>query len=319
MNILITCGSSPIMEDVVNLVKKVEGADLVAICDCKSIRVSNADLTIKVPHGSSNNYLKEMKRTVLKYTIDKILVCSDEEALTLSKDECIREKTHLDTYDNTRMILSKDRLHKYICDEIGEDFTPKFSTAETIEELSDFLKSNNQVIRRPCVGRGSRGLKLIDTNVVEEQEALVLQEWQEKKRLGKCFYTSYLIGDKFSADCIFEDGTLRTCMIRNNGQQVKYKPPTMFAETSTDKDVYKFAGTIGKALCLRGFHQIECGKDEYDNVKLIEINPRLDATLPMTICYEKNIYSSILLGTTYGLMQPKSKYFSRSILGRCEN
>ena len=100
-------------------------------------------------------------------------------------------------------------------------------------------------------------------------------------------------------------------MIRNNGTLIKYRPPTITAKTSEDNDVFEFAIKVGQKLNLNGFHQIECGKDNFGKVKLIEINPRLDATLPITKCYNHNFYELLLHNKSVGLMKPEKFFFHR--------
>lgn len=314
MNVLITCGNSPIMSEVIPLVSGITAVKSIILVDAEEIDfLHGAKKSYLVPNGNSKDYIDSLSVIVNNEAIDKILVGSDDEAMAISQVEWLRSKSHIDKPENIRLILNKFDLHDKLSEfENGKVLLPRYMKLTDKESLTKFITSFGSAIIRPVSGRGSRGLShVVPSNALNQfPKAISIDEYSCQES-GDFFITEYLPGDKYSADCIFDDGQLCTIMIRNNGSQVKYKPPTMNAAPLADAAVYDFAQTIGRALCLNGFHQIECGLDSLGNPRLIEINPRLDATLPITVCYSENFYELIISNETKGMLIPKRTVFKR--------
>jgi hypothetical protein len=315
MNVIITCANSPIMNEVIALVDKIPKINEIVLIDSEEVAFSHGTkISALVPRGGEKEYNSSVYSLVQKHNIEYIFVCSDEEALSLSSEQWARDISHLDNFENIKLVLNKFQLHEKLS-HVNESvkLVPEFARLTTFDQLNEAVQNFGSLILRPIHGRGSRGLAHIVSKDLNKMYGLgiAIQDYTMPKDPDNYFLTAYLPGDKFSADCIFQKGEILSCMIRNNGSTIKYKPPTMIAETSLDNDVYTFAQKIGVYLKLDGFHQIECGKDAKGKVKLIEINPRLDATLPITVCYPYNFYELILNKDKKGLMIPEKKIFKR--------
>lgn len=298
MRAMITCASSPIMYDVINLISKIDSIESVLLVDSEVVNLGFENEFIRVPNGDSEEYINVLTEIVKVKHVDFIFVSSDEEAFAISRDKNLWGLTHLDTHKNIALTQDKLKLHE----SLDISLVPDFVGWQDMDALSDFLNNHDSIIQRPIHGRGSRGLKYIIGSKLKNKKVKIPQG---------VFLTEFLPGDKYSIDCLFEQGVLYSAMIRNNGKSIKYKSPTMFAQTSVDKDVYDFAVTVGDSLKLSGFHQIECGRSEDNKVKLIEINARLDATLPITMAYKENFYEIILKKEKLGLLRPNKKIFKR--------
>lgn len=305
MHVAITCGNSPIMADVVDLIRRVPGVSAISLLDTEIIEFNLGCRTFKVPKGNHVDYTSAVKSICDQNTIDFIFVCSDEEALALSATSWAKNISHLDSKDRIELVLNKLDLHSALSAEL----VPAFGVWSSKDELKSMVSRFGAVIERPTTGRGSRGLRYIVRNKLRGADRSACVE--DVIPSQGVFHTQYLSGDKYSADCLFERGEVLTCMIRNNGKEIKYNPPTMAAVAVVDQDVFAFASRVGRELNLSGFHQIECGKDELGKVKLIEINPRLDATLPITRCYTENFYEVIISKKALGLMHPVQPTFRR--------
>lgn len=314
MNVLITCGSSPIMSEVIPLVNSITGVKSIILVDAEEIKfLHGAKKSYVVPLGNSPKYIDSISVIIKDESIDKILVGSDDEAMAISQIEWLRIKSHLDKPEKIRLILNKYDLHNRIFEsENGKKLVPRYVKLTDYKSLNKFIDSFGSAIIRPVSGRGSRGLSHIVPGNVSNQfpRAISIDDFSFQES-EDYFITEYLPGDKYSADCIFDDGQLRTIMIRNNGTQVKYKPPTMNAVPLADASINKFAENIGRALHLDGFHQIECGLDNTGNPRLIEINPRLDASLPITVCFSENFYELVITKASKGMLIPIRTFFKR--------
>jgi predicted ATP-grasp superfamily ATP-dependent carboligase len=313
MKVIITCANSPIMNEVISLIGSIPQIKDIILVDSEEIIFSHGvKCTMRVPRGNDKDYNSAIRSIVEQLGVQFIFVCSDEEALSLSSQDWARNLSHLDDYKNISLVLNKYHLHQTL-QNAESSLVPEFMKLESIYELTKVVEQYGSVILRPIYGRGSRGLTHIVAKEQKQKYAMgsSIQDFIIPNDADNYFLTEYLSGDKFSADCVFHKGKILSCMIRNNGNSVKYKPPTMIAETSVDEDVYAFAQKVGEILNLDGFHQIECGKDSEGTVKLIEINPRLDATLPITVCYAENFYELIISRQERGLLKPVQKIFKR--------
>lgn len=305
MKVAVTCGASPIMADVVALIGALPQVESITLVDAEPLDFTHGCATARVPYGSQPGYGDAMKALCERERIGYIFVGSDEEAQALATTSWAGVISHLDSGERTALVRDKYRLHVTL----GSELVPAFEHCTTSQQLHAMVERYGSVIERPVAGRGSKGLRHVVLNESDAfPSALAVQDVTPGPGT---FHTQFLTGDKFSADCIFDCGRLLTCMVRNNGPSVKYRPPTMVARACADDDVFTFAGRVGAALGLNGFHQIECGKDEAGAVRLIEINPRLDATLPITRCYDQNFYGLLIDRAAVGLMVPVRPLFRR--------
>ncbi len=293
------------MPDVVSLLREIPPIRSIVLLDAEPIMFDHGCETIKIPYGNQPSYADTLHSLCKQYEIDYIFIGSDEEAMALSKTSWASRISHIDTPEITSLVLNKYKLHSAL----GEDFVPFYSQCQSKEELIAMVERFGSVIERPISGRGSRGLRHLTAHKSQQYPAAI--SVAEASFCVDTFQTEFLKGDKYSADCIFDQGNLKTCMIRNNGPLVKYRPPTMTAIACVDHEVFLFAQRVGKKLGLSGFHQIECGKDEIGKVLLIEINPRLDATLSITRCYKENFYELLIQRASVGLMLPIKPFFKR--------
>ncbi len=315
MNVLMTCGGSVIAADVVAQLRRIPSVRSVMLVDAQGIDFDHGCAVARVPLGGSPDYAEALHAVVERHDVGFMLVGSDEEALALSRCEWARRISHLDSFENTALVLDKLQLHATLKNRLDEPTVPDFRLCATREVLAAMVGEHGSVVARPIRGRGSKGLWHIvsDEGHPAFPQAVPLADYRMPAVAEAVFYAAYLPGDKFSADCLFEGGALLACMIRNNGPSVKYRPPTMQAETTDDPDVHRFAERTGGALGLSGFHQIECGRDAEGAVRLIEVNPRLDATLPITQCYADNFYEILMQRRTVGLMRPRARLFRRFV------
>jgi len=313
VNVLVTCGGSGIIVDVLTQLRRITDVDSIVLVDADEIDFDHGCAVARVPPGSAAGYAEALRAIVDRYNVGFVLVASDEESLALSQCEWARRISHLDTFENTSLVLDKYRLHATLRTRGEADLVPDCRLCRSRDELAAMLEQHGSVVARPIQGRGSKGLAHIVSDHLRREFPLgrSLTEYPIPADGDAAFYAAYLPGDKYSADCLFDRGTLLACMMRNNGPSVKYRPPTVQAATAIDPDVHAFAVRIGGALGLSGFHQIECGRAADGAVKLIEINPRLDATLPITQCYAENFYEILLHPRAVGLMQPRTRLFRR--------
>jgi len=310
MNILITCAGSPIMDEVIHLLKSIKFIKKIFLVD--SAKNKNQKIK-KVPFGNQANYAKVIKNFVKKNKINYIFVYSNEEAEALSHYKWARDISHLDTFENTKLINNKFKLYEKI-KEKNNNLVPHYSLATK----NSLLKNYDSLILRPIISRGSRNVFKIIKNKIFNSQEIGFEIFKKLKKFNlfqEYFLSEYLEGEKYSLDGIFKNGEILTFMIRSNGKNIKFQTPTRFAKAVLSQKVVNFSKKIARILNLNGFHQIECGY-QGNNLKLIEINPRLDATLPITICYKTNFFEHMILGEKKSALKLKYKYYQRNFFSK---
>ena len=163
MNVLITCAGSPVMDEVIVLLKSIKFIKRVFLVDS----VKNKDKKIKkVPFGNQPNYAKCIKNFVKKNKINYIFVYSNEEAEALSRHKWARAISHLDTFENTILINNKFKLYEKIKKK-EKNLVPHYSVATK----NTLLKNYKPLVLRPIISRGSRNVfKIVKKRIFNSQE-----------------------------------------------------------------------------------------------------------------------------------------------------
>ena len=131
------------------------------------------------------------------------------------------------------------------------------------------------------------------THEIDLEELIKLFENNEHA-LQEYIFMEYLVGDKYSADILVEKGNTVDMVIRNNGPYPKVSPRTMIADIVFDTDICEYSKEVCKLLSLDDFAQIEVGRDLDGDIRLIEINGRLDASLAITKGVNLNYYELLI-------------------------
>ena len=130
-----------------------------------------SDFFVKLPKGSSSNYIQSVIKYVKKFKINFIIPCSDEEAITLSNN--------LDKFKkfDINIACQVPKVNKVICNKIetykllekNNISVPLFKVARSKSELNNFIKYfydkyGGVVIKQPKA-RGNRGTIVIKKNI----------------------------------------------------------------------------------------------------------------------------------------------------------
>lgn len=322
MKVVFTCCNSPVMPAITKILRNsAMGEELVLIgVDSSSLNYGLSsiyfDRSYIVPQGTFHEkYIKSILELCEKENVDVVIPGSDEEVLCLKKNENLfRAKIVGSSYDKLKLLSDKYKLCHVLAD-IGLD-VPNFFKTDSLEEIETKLNSlgypDRPVLIKPRSGRGSRGLKLIKKNVDRfsnfnskinhEIDVFDLKRIFENNEdeIKEYIFMEYLPGDKYSADVLVDNGVVKNMVLRNNGSNPKITPPTLLADIVYDKDVFDYAKECCQSLGLDDFAQVEVGRDEKGDLKLIEINGRLDASLAVTMGLNLNYYEYLLYKARHG-------------------
>lgn len=321
--VLVTCVGSQVSPSIIGCIRNHPGHEIEVIgVDAREKRdavgAHFVDRFHTVPMGDHPDYAPAMEEVVRKTGARVILPGSDEEALSLS-----REKGRFLNLGCT--VACPDR-------ESVETAVDKFRTMEWLRERSvpvaefygfgsweDLREKAERLgfpakpfVIKPRVSRGGRGFRLVrmetdpfasfmagDSTVIDFESLTVLFE-RAKDQMGSFLLMEYLPGKKYSTDILARDGRMAAVVIRNKILPVG--SPTQLADIVFDPDLIRYAQSILEAFRFDYFVQFEIGRNREGEPRLIEINPRLDATLPICLGIGINFYHEMIshaLGEKY--------------------
>ncbi|MDB3954952.1 ATP-grasp domain-containing protein [Alphaproteobacteria bacterium] len=169
--VLITSVSGSFGPQNINFMKKsIQGEVWVLGVDVQYNHVSeqNADKFVLVPKGNSDEYIKKICELIELYNISLILPCSDEEAISLSKNRKIieRNNTVLATAaTSTIEIISSKILTYSFFKKLGiaiTDFEVSNNKKDLYKHALAFYKERGSFVIKDAFARGNRGTILVD-------------------------------------------------------------------------------------------------------------------------------------------------------------
>lgn len=321
--VLITCVGSQVSPSIIGCIRKHPTHEIEVIgVDARekehAVGSHYVDRYYRVPMGDHTDYAPAMEEVVRKTGARVVLTGSDEEALSLS-----REKERFLNLGCT--VACSDR-------ETVETAVDKYRTMERLRErgvaVADFYEFENleelragaerlgfpskPFVIKPKVSRGGRGFRLVrreadpyesfmagDSTVIDF-ESLVNLFAKAKDMMKRFLLMEYLPGKKYSTDILARDGRMAAVVIRNKIFPVG--SPTQVADIVFDPDLIRYALSILEVFRFDYFVQFEIGRNKEGEPRLIEINPRLDATLPICLGIQINFYHEMIshaLGEEY--------------------
>ncbi|MEE1550226.1 MAG: ATP-grasp domain-containing protein [Nitrospinaceae bacterium] len=279
------------------------------------------DTCYSVPLGISDDYTETMLGIVKTHGVQIVFPGSDEECLALSKCRQMFEREGCriacSDYDTVQLCFDKYRLMTFLKQKgigIGRVYHPK-----SLDDLSRYADAlgypDSDFVIKPRSGRGSRGFRVIsaaydpyDAFSRDDAHRISLDVLTDifrshEKRLSEYLIMEMYPGDKYSADILISRGEVCSMVIRNNGAIPKINPPTQNARIVFDEDIRKYAEQIVGILPFDYFAQVEMGRGSHGAPGLIEINTRMDATLPITEGLGLNFFREMITYAMTGKMR----------------
>ena len=264
----------------------------------------------RVPYAMNKGYVSSMLKICKTNKVSIVFPASDEEALLLSgsrgRFNSIGTKIACSSRHAIETCLDKYSLMKTL--EKNGIPMGKFYELGTINDLKKYSSKlgypKEDVVIKPRTGRGSRGFRII-TEKFSLYEKFSKNEFylstleeilnifkNKSEKLKSFFLMEYLAGERYSVDIIVKNSQPVTCVARRKIFPVS--SPTQIADIVHDQDIIDYARNIARALKTDYFVQVEIGRDNYNKPCLIEINPRIDATLPIVEGIGHNYFEEMI-------------------------
>ena len=131
----------------------------------------NADKFVIVPSGNSIAYIDKICELIEMYNISLVLPCSDEEAVSLSKNRIKIESAGalLATADFSKIKIMSNKISTYeLFSQSGID-VPEFQVIRNKVDMEkyalSFYEERGSFVIKDAIARGNRGTVLVDKNI----------------------------------------------------------------------------------------------------------------------------------------------------------
>ncbi len=299
LKVLITAAGSPSAPGLIKCLKNngereisVIGADMSADATIRQM----VDRVYRVSAVTSATYVDELMTICKSERVDVLIPGISQELLKLQERvgdfERIGTKVSISKGDGLAIANSKARLYEFMKCEGFE--TPNFLIVHSLSEFEEGCKKigypNNPICIKMTEESGSRGVRIIDPaksrfdvfagekpNSFFTTYADMVSILSEAREFPELMVMDYLPGEEYSVDLLAENGeTLYICG-RESNRIIASIPQE--ATLSYNEEAYRISKDIVKALKLDGNVDLDFKFDKNGRPKLMEINPRLAATL----------------------------------------
>lgn len=303
INILLTCVGGELSPNSIEFLKennlfsvKVIGVDM----GKNAIGKLFCDKFIVVPSAKSKTYLKKIFNISNKNKVNIIIPASDEEALLLAKNRKIFEdrgiKILSSKYEALKIFSNKYETYK-VLDHLNID-KKKYQLIKNKKELKNFFKKKqNEIVIKPVIARGGRGIYLI-RNLAKEKIVNSGREIHLNYNLFKRKYlhtirefpqivTEAFQQPVYDLDFLVQKGVLKKLVLRK--RIISEEPNSGHEFCKIPKSVLQKVELLSKKFDLNSLHDIDLMKNKKGDFKILEINPRPSGSVSVTCAAGNNI------------------------------
>ena len=254
------------------------------------------DKFYQVPPARDEGYLDAVLAICEKEKIDVVMPLVTRELLKYAQNRALFAERGIvlsvDEYEILRIINNKANLLMKMR-ELGME-TPEFRVVETADELEKAVYElgypNNAVCVKGAEGNGSRGVRIIDPNkslydlFFNEKPTSMYISFRElmgvireKESIPRMLVMEYLPGHEYGVDALCDRGRVLYMAGRYNYAVNSSIPQGCILENR--EEPFAVAREIIEKLGISGNINFDFIYDKNGKPRLIEINPRLSATI----------------------------------------
>jgi len=297
MKILMTGAGAPGGPGIIKAIKYDSSIDL-HVCDANpqaSGRFLSPDTFHLVPHSSDDNFISRVIDICLQNNINYIfpLVTSELPKFSLHKKLFITNGIYpiVSSISDLNIANDKGKLYQHLIDNgiAVPDFRVVSCLDEFISAIHHLNYPNSPVVMKPCIGNGSRGVRVINENINHfdllfnyKPSSLVanlndLISAMSNQKLPKLVVSEFLPGPELTIDSIVKGGCVLDLLIRrrstiNSGISVS---GTFIINNDVEKYICDIVKTLPGLEGPIGFQVKQSSSGEY---RLLECNPRIQGT-----------------------------------------
>lgn len=298
INVLMTGAGSPGGPGIIQALKKNTKINL-HIADANpnaSGRYISTDCSFyQLPMAGSKNFIATLLNLCINKKISVILPLVTKELFKLSvhKKKFLEKGIKLIVSDEDALFLANNKCLLYQHLKKKKIDVPKFFIVNNKNQLKEAAIKLDYgkvpVVIKPCIGNGSRGVRILDENadrfdlLFNHKPTSIFSTLSEvinsigKKKMPQILVSEYLPGTELTIDTIVEEGILLDCLIRtrttiNSGISTSGK-------FINDKKVTNYINKIVSSIPgLKGPVGFQIKKSVLGKYLLLESNPRIQGT-----------------------------------------
>lgn len=296
INILMTGAGSPGGPGISEAIKADKRMQLYA-ADANPLASGRffADGFEQIPRAEEAEFVPNLIEICARLKINVLFPLVTKELLKLSQNKekfkNIGTKVLVSDFESLSITNNKCRLYNHL--KRNNIPVPKFRVAQTFKDFEQAVNllgyPESSVVMKPCVGNGSRGIRIMDTKqdrfdmlfkhkpdslftTLEEISRIIFQ-----RQMPCVLLSEYLPGDEVTIDTLIENGTVRDLLIRtrettNNGISTSGR----FIESNNISDYVNII--VNSLPGLFGPIGFQLKKNIDGNYRILESNPRIQGT-----------------------------------------
>ena len=254
------------------------------------------DRFYQVPSVSDSSYIDALLEICRKESVDVVLPFMSAELIPLinRKDEFERIGTKVSVSDLKSVEIATNKYKFYEFLKQSGIVTPKFSRVSKWQDLRKACEEcgypHNGVCVKATELSGSRGIRIINPNLsrfdilfsekptsflttLDDLESVL----KERDSMPEMMAMEYLPGIEGSVDLIAENGAILYMAYRESTINLHSIP--QLATLKNNEEAFEIAKKVVKALGLSGSADLDFKEDINGHPVLMEINPRIAATM----------------------------------------
>lgn len=309
-SVLLTSTSPKKFEFVKLLKHNPDNADVRVYCTnaCKNDLLSSGlcDGSFLVPRFDSVNYVDSLLEICSKYHINILMPRLSYELLPISASQQyfddIGTKLALDTYQHLSIVNDKNNLYN-----VFGEYMPQQIIANSQKDIISFYNKHHIFCCKLSNAAGSEGFAIVDDNKCDNVE--LFHSYGNKHYISlshfirivenqniKYILQEYINGIDYSVSILANKGKI-TSIVGYYGYEMEFSC-IMRGEIAINEKAYQICENIVSKLELNGILGVDFIINK-GNVYLLEVNPRLTASLPFVAAAGVNmpyLYCKHLLG-----------------------
>lgn len=271
---------------------KIIGVDMNPQCGGKSM----VDKFYQVPAAEDKNFINKVKEICIKENVNIIIpiVTRELEVFSKHKDYFNQLGIKVSVMDDKKLVVANNKGKLLESLRNSNIPLPEYYVANSLEDVVlsfDKLKyPHNSVCIKATKGNGSRGIRIVNPKVSKYDLFInskpsslnisydeLISTLKEKESIDEMMVMEYLPGDEYSVDLLVDNGKTIQAVGRYNSVVSSSIPLGCTLEYR--ESAIKQAVDICEYLKLDGNIGIDFKYNELNEPRLMEINPRLTATI----------------------------------------
>lgn len=299
ITVLLTAAGSPSAPGLIQCLKNngerkvtVVGTDMKADATINQM----ADVVRLVPPASAENYVDALLQVCTEEKVDVLIPGISQELPKLQAriSEFEESGTKVSVSTGEGLLIANDKIALYKYMKANGFHTPEFRVVRSLDAFSEACRAIGYPQKAVCVkikdGSGSRGIRVLDPSksrfdvfAGEKPNSFfttyedMLSILQEAEQMPELMVMDYLPGMEYSVDLLADHG--KTLYIVGRESNVIQASIPQEATLAYNEEAYHLSRTIVESLKLDGNVDLDFKFDGDGHPQLMEINPRLAATL----------------------------------------